>query len=174
MPIPLFAPRAKLTLQPRDPLPWSHISPEWVAKNAKDFDPSGIATIPSNILTTINRFLGCGEPLKEPPKGRVHLIVTTRRPKRQQRREDEEECDTLSDLRLMHRSEVLPATSRYVLLTASAYTQITSLSSRALASHRHPSPLNQANMQDSKQTPKRSSMMASITLVVLPIPRLFP
>jgi len=164
VPVPLFAPRAKLTLQ--HPLPWSHISPEWVAKNAKDFDPSGIATIPSDILITMNRFLGCGEPLKEPPEGQVHLIVTTRRLKRQQRREDEKERDALSDLRLMHRSEVLPATSRYVLLTASVYTQITSLSSRALASRRRPSPLNQANMQDSKQTPRRSSMMASITLEV--------
>jgi len=174
VPPQLFTPHTKLALQPRDPLPWEGINLEWVAKNAKDFDPSGIATFyPINTPATINRFLCCGKPLKEPPEYRVHLIVTMRRQEQQQKRKDEEKRDTLSDIRLMHRSEVLSAIKRYALLTLNVYTQITSLSSRALTYRRHPLLLNQANMPNSRQTPRQSSTMASTTSAALSTPRLF-
>jgi len=63
----------------------------------------------------MNHFLGGGKPLKEPPKGLVHLIVTAGRKEQQQVHRIER--DTLPDLVLkMHESEVPLMIGRYTLL----------------------------------------------------------
>jgi hypothetical protein len=79
-------------------------------------DLKGIATIPQDLVSTVEYFFGRGQPLNEPPPGVIHLLVTAERQGQRQDRGDEDEHDDLSDIGLrMYQSEALSTIRRYTL-----------------------------------------------------------
>lgn len=79
-------------------------------------DLEGIATVPRDLVSTVEYFFGRGQPLNEPPPGVIHLLVTAERQGQRRARDYEEERDTLSDIGLrMYQSEALSMIRRYTL-----------------------------------------------------------